>query len=443
MVDAIAETFPTEFQERFAAAGLDLNLGCHIQLVFSFSGRLDPARLGRAARLLVDAEPILGCWLDSGVSPPVWRRHADLDAVAWLETAGHADFESAVTRAVGAFERADGRNLIVRLLSLPGHDVLTVAVNHAAADGAGAIECAYLLAWFYSALAGDPEVRLAPNTASRDSFEWMGSFKFRHKLRTMRRDLQDIRRARIPALTAPLAASFEAWRGHKRGAPGFAAHRIGPERLAAIDAVAAAHGATRLGVLAAGMGRAFAGFSPGPRGAAFRLMLASNLRRFAPASRRPAIRNLSAVASMCFDPAPDGPFAATLAAAVKEVDRVSWGLSGATNPVAAALLRLIPAKKKRVLVTKMAGLQMTRQGAPAFSNVGRLNEARLGFDGVAPEQAMVVSGAFPMPLFLVIGVEYRRTLTLTLAFQTDTLATARAQGFLDDVVAQIPVEAAA
>lgn len=438
MGDAVLETMPTEFQERFAAAGLDLNLGCHITLVLSLPTRLDPDRLARAARLLVDAEPILGCWLDAAAATPVWRPHAAPDAVAWMETSACPDWDAAVTLAVGTAEPSDGRNMIVRLLSLPGHDALAVAVNHAAADGAGAIECVYQLAALYTALASGTAVRLPPNPASRDSFEWMKSFKFRHKLRTMRRDLQDLRRARTPALTAPLATSFAAWCDHARARPAYAERRIDPTELAAIDQLAAAHGTTRFGVLIAGMGRAFAAFAPAPPGTPFRLMLATNLRRFTPPARRPAIRNLSAVASILFDPAPHAPFTETLAAAAKEAERVAWGLSGAMNPIAIALLRLISGNKKRALVKKMAAQQMTKNGAPAFSNIGRLNETRLRFDDATPDHVVVLGGAFPMPLMLIIGVEYRRTLTLAVAFQTDSLPKARAQAFLDDIVAQIP-----
>ena len=293
----------------------------------------------------------------------------------------------------------------------------------------------------YSALAADPSVQLDPNPASRDNLEWRQSFTLRHTLRTLARDAGDARRARIPACGAPLAESLEAWRDHPRTAPWVVSHRLSAATLAAMDGLALSHGTTRFGVLVAGIGRSFAAFAAASGGMArraVRLTVATNLRQFTRATRRPAPRNMSSIATLLFDPACNEPFARTLAAAAKEVDRIGWGMAGAMSPPALAILGRLPASWRRALVRKLATQQLTRLGAPAFSTVGRLNEARLRFDDAAPEDALMVGVAAPMPYLVIVGVEYRRTLTLAVAFQADTVAPERMQALLDGIVAEVP-----
>ena len=71
----IPATLPVEFVECTIRASCEFGyyrpqLGGNV----SFDGRMDETRLQRAVRLLLDAEPVLGCRLDAEAVPPVWRR---------------------------------------------------------------------------------------------------------------------------------------------------------------------------------------------------------------------------------------------------------------------------------------------------------------------------------------------------------------------------------
>jgi hypothetical protein len=61
------------------------------------------------------------------------------------------------------------------------------------------------------------------------------------------------------------------------------------------------------------------------------------------------------------------------------------------------------------------------------------------FDGIAPERVLLIGGWMPMPVLLIVGLEYRRTLSLSVGFQDEDIPDARVRGFLDGIVAQIPV----
>ena len=429
---------PMEFQDEIVAITTQLRISGPVILVMRFSSRLDPERLARAARLLIDAEPILGCRFTMTAAGPVWRRRDDADAVAWFEHAVAADHAAAVRAVLGAEEPMDGRNLVIRLFSLPDGDTLAVTVSHVVADGTAGYECAYRLAALYTALRDDPAHRPEPNPASRDSFEWLAGFTFRHKARTLWRDLAELRHVGRRSMGVTFAHGLDAWMTLPRSTPCFVERRIEPHELDAIDRLAAAHGCGRMDVLVAGLARAFTDFADGRPGQAFRVILPSNLRRFTPGARRPSIRNMAGVATMTFDPARAAGFARTLQAAAREAARIKHGLSGAMNPVAVALLRGMSFARKQRMLEGVVRRSLHQPAPPTFTNVGRLHEGRVRFDGPGPDSVMLVGGAYPMPLLVLGGVEYRRSLNLAIAFQEAGMPKARMQAFIDDVVKQIP-----
>ena len=443
MTHVDAATLPVEFQDQIVAITSRMRVSGPVILILRFGerpdgGRLDGGRLARAARLLVDAEPILGCRFEMGAEGPVWRRRGDSDGVAWFEQGEAADYEAAVTRVLGLEEPVEGRNLIVRLFSLPEGDVLIVTVSHVVADGSAAYECVYRLAGLYTALRDDPGHRPEPNLASRDSFEWMAGFTLRHKARTLLRDLGELRHVRTRIMGVRPEHDLAGWLALPRRSPCFVERRIEPEELEAIDRLAAAHGCGRMDVLVAGLARAYADFVGGAPGEAFRVIMPSNLRRFTAGARRPPIRNMAGFATMTFDAAREAPFGRTLEGAVREAARVKAGLSGAMNPVAAALLGRMSFARKQRMIEGAIRRGMGKPAPPTFTNVGRLHEGRARFDAAGPETVMLLGGAYPMPMLVVGGVEYRRSLSLAVAFQEDGIPRARMQGLVDDMVNQIP-----
>lgn len=71
----IPATLPVEFVDRTVYVGGELGFyRAQLGGVVLFDGRLDEARLGRALRHLLDAEPVLGCRLVANAVPPVWQR---------------------------------------------------------------------------------------------------------------------------------------------------------------------------------------------------------------------------------------------------------------------------------------------------------------------------------------------------------------------------------
>jgi|HubBroStandDraft_1064217.scaffolds.fasta_scaffold00649_6 NRPS condensation-like uncharacterized protein len=433
----IPDSLPAEFQDQIVALCAEFGTANMIHLFLGFPDRLDPARLARAARLMVDAEPILGCRLDAEGRQAVWRRHAEPDGIAWFENLPADGEESAIRAVLAEQEPAGGRLFRLRLHRGPAQDLLVVSVHHAVADGAAAFDCCYELASIYSRLAADPAYRPEPNPASRDSFEWMVDFTWRDRLRLILRDLGELRHARstVYGLSGP---SFEAWRALPRDRPAFVRRRIAPERVQALDAMAASRRCTRHDLLVAGLARAFPGFAGG-RADRFRLLQPSNLRRLTPASRRPAIRNLSAVATVTLDPDPGTGFEATLDLVKREAQRLKWGYSGAPNPVASRLLASMSYARKRRMLESVMRTGFARPAPPTFTNVGLIDHRRLKFDGRSPDDVFLLTEAYPMPLFLLGAVQYQGAVTLSVAFQASDWPVQAIETLLDRILGEIPV----
>ena len=68
----IPARLPAEFQDQAVRILAGLRAAGDVQTVLVFRGSLDRDRLARAVRLMLDAEPVLGCRFDE--EEPAWVR---------------------------------------------------------------------------------------------------------------------------------------------------------------------------------------------------------------------------------------------------------------------------------------------------------------------------------------------------------------------------------
>lgn len=430
---------PAEFADEMLTLAREFGAPGYAHFFLPVATRLDAQRLARAARLLVDAEPVLGCRFEVADGRARWRRHDDPDSVAWLETSRAPDFDSAVSSVMLSEETPTDRTVIVRLISLPEHDLVAITIDHAAGDGAALLDCTYHLVELYSTLRDRPDHRPVPNTTPRDGFEWMRGLSRRDKARTLLRDLRAIGRAgRRPSGIAH-GHTLESWKAVPRRAPTYIDRQVDPAGLDAIGRFASANGGSVFTVLVAAMARAFVDFAGDGARRPFHVQTVTDLRRFTPAHERPPLRNMVASAPLIFDPARREPFAVTLENAKREVERLRRGMRGAMNPIAASLVRRLSHATKRRATEKALRAKFRGPVPLTFSHAGRVREERLRFDGLAPERVLLIGGWMPMPVLLIVGLEYRGTLSLSVGFQDDDIPAARVRGFLDGIVAELPV----
>jgi NRPS condensation-like uncharacterized protein len=441
VVPALPDVLHADLQDQILRICTELGCAGPMIMMMSFAGRLDEARLARAVRLMLDAEPILGFRFESHPIRPVWRRRDDLDSRGWCIVHEVEDPEALVRSLLTPRPEHLEQNFLVHLARHPGGDTVLIWMSHLIADGFATSQCASLLAMIYSRLAAEPDYQPERNIAPRDSQQWMADLTFRDMLRIIRRDVVDALQARGPV--HGLNRDYETFRATPPADADFARHRIPAPVVTAMDRVAVTHGCTRNDLLSAAFIRAFADFAWQGPAAKARVGLTVDLRSYAPVRRRHATYSMVGITYVSVGPDLGATFNDTLALVTAVTRRQKKALMGAANPLYVRFLTRMSFRRKRAMVEQILRRTMRRPMPPTFSNGGRLNSAKLRFDGIAPADAGFVVYPCPLPLFLVGAMEYEGAVTLTACFQPAELSRERVQMLLQRVQREIPTDLAA
>lgn len=434
-------SFRADLQAEIVRLSCEFGCAGPVIMEMAFAERLDAARLARAARLLLDAEPILGCRFVAELRHPEWRRRDDLDQAEWCTVHTDADAEEVMRRLLIPRPEHIEETFRLHLVHRPDGDTLLMWVSHMLADSYAAGECAKRLAEIYTGLKADPDYRPEPNPAPRDNEAWMRSITFRDMLQIMRRDIVDAVQCR--GLVHGFQRDYLRFRETPAADAAFVRYRIPASILRAIDTAAAARRCGRNDILTTALLRAFSELAfQGPTAKA-QVGLTVNLRRYAAVRDRDAICSMVGLTRVSAGPALGAGFDETLAQVTAIVERQKRDLIGAANPLFVRVMQLMSFRRKRAMVERILRRTMRRPMAPTFSNAGRMSPAWFRFDGAAPVDVGFVVYPVALPLFLVGALEYAGTLTLTVCFQPADLAKERVYRFLERMVEECPREEAA
>lgn len=435
---AIRETYPADLQAQIIRLSSEIGCAGPVLFVMTFDSRLDPTRLARAARLLLDAEPMLGCRFVPGPGRPYWRRRDDLDATDWCFVQETDDPDAVLRELMTPAPEHVERTIRLHLLRRTDGDMLVMWITHMLADAHAARQCAGLLGEIYSRLRDAPGYRPETNPAAPMPDSWMRTISLRDTLRILRRDIADAREGR--GLVHSFERDFATFLRTPPVGADFVKVRIGPNALTAIDRAARRRGNTRNELLTASFLRAFSDFAPRGLEARAQVAMTVDLRRFAP--RGPQLRTYSMVGMtrVTVHYAPGDPFDATLAQVKAVLDRQKKALMGAANPLLVRLFEWLPARAMQAMIRSMVRKTIDRSMAPSFSNAGRAEPDALRFDGIAPRDCGLVVYPAGLPLFMVTAMEYVGTLTLTCCFQPADLTRDAVRGFLERVVNGCPAD---
>ncbi len=442
MPDATAfpATLDADLQDQVIRICAELDCAGPILMVLSFPVRLDPVRLARAARLVLDAEPIVGCRFESHPRRPVWRRRDDLDDVDWCVVHSTDDPDELIRSLLVPRPEHLEQTFLVHLVHCPAGDMVLIWMSHLIADGSAAGECAGLLASIYSRLASDPGYTPEVNREPRDGLLWMADLTARDVLRIVRRDIVDAWQAR--GRVHGFQRDYESFRAAPRTGAAFVKHRIAPTDVAAIDRFAAARRCTRNDLLTTAMIRAFREFAWQGPAAKTRVGLTVNLRTYAPPRRRYPLCSMVGITWVSVGPDLGAAFDDTLAAVTKVIRRQKKAFMGAANPLFVRVMAAMSFQRKRGFVVGQLRRMVGPPTPPTFSNGGRIPAAKLRFDGVAPDEAGYVVYPSALPMFLVTALEYQGAVTLTACFQPADLSVDRVKAFLEQMAREIPYDTA-
>jgi NRPS condensation-like uncharacterized protein len=376
-----------------------------LRVVVRFAGHVDAARLARAVRLSLDAEPVLGCrWVERRWRP-YWERLPDLDSRDLCPLEHSPDPEAALLRwLVTPLDLPAGPQAHARLFR-GADDWLCVQMNHAVVDGGGLIEYVVLLASLYRKLGAERDHRPRPN------------------LRGARGQGQVFRRIPLLGLLASLKGAGvpdQAWgfpaEGRDLSGRTTLIRRISPAEVEGLRAYARSKGVSFNTVLLAAFHRAYARVVGAPQDVPLPVQVPVNLRRYLPGGRAGALCNLAGSMYPEMFYKPDIPSEANVA----QADAAQKAAAGRVPGIGQALMleaamALPYAFAGRMAASAMSGPQ-TGKTNPFLSNMGVIDPGWVDFGEVAVMDAYGVGPVLYPPGFLLAASTFRGTLTLATSF---------------------------
>lgn len=404
----------TTIPMRFPATGTDVAVSItravsrhRIGMRLTFEGGvLDPDRLSHAARLSLDAEPILGCSFETDESKAYWRRLPALDEASCFSVLETVDPNAAMD-AFQADEITDaGPQVRVALFRAPEADHLGIKVSHVVADGQAAKQYAYLLAGIYSRLGEDPSYTPEPDLAPRPT----GTDVWDRLSPEQRRDAKKAKSWANPTWVMPSKGSSG------RGLT-YRAASLGPEAFSALRAYGRQRDATVNDMLLAAVFRACVREFDPPTGKPLSLMCTADLRRYLPDAEHLPIGNISISGSLDIERVDGESFDETLRRVRERMGvwaKTCYGAWPAANAEKAARLGYRMTKALLSATFRMAG--GSGKTYPWFTNIGVIYDSRLSFDGHTPGAGhMYGPSALGASVVPVIST-YRDTLTICMGF---------------------------
>jgi NRPS condensation-like uncharacterized protein len=395
--------------------------------VVAFDDRLDEGRLGRAVRLALDAEPVLGCRYVLR-RRPYWERRDDLDSISICEVVETSDVQTELSRFAGRpCDAAVDPLLQSRIFRGPA-DTLCLKINHVATDGAGGKDLLYLIASIYRNLQ-DPTYRVRPNLGSRSRLQLFRHFSFREYLRAWRH---------MPPRPPENVWSFPSTNREARGERMFSTRRLPEGRFDDMNAYAKQFGATLSDVFVTAYFRSLWEFLDFPADVPQAILLPMNLRRYLPSGRTEAICNFTAPLFPSLARIRGESFEGTLKR-VRErtMDAEERKQRILVGPPAISLgARLaLPRMQRMVKAASRKGIANGKTTA-ALSNNGSLDLEQMDFGIPVTDAYQIVQTAFAPWLILAI-ISFRKTLMFTMSYSSVAMKPADVERFLDVFMEQL------
>lgn len=402
-----------------------------IQLEMLFPVALDADKLGRAAALLLDMQPVLGCRMVAHPKNPFWQRLGEAERANFFVARDGAEFVRFKNMPLDIFNSPQAA---VYLLPEGAGCRVLIKVSHEVSDAGGVKEVGADLCSLYNALGRDPGFVPAPNVS--------GSRSAKQVLRRLRiskypgilvdalRELWDVS---VPAASHSLPVPATSDRTIK-----FSERHIPAERVLRLSEYGRARGATLNDMLIAAVYRSMAAVGGWDGKSQLRLSITFDLRRWYLDDGRPGgICNLSSFEFPNLGANLGKDFEETLSRVNAFTRRRKARLPGIPRLSWLAMFKLMSYSR---LVRFFDGIETMavkhRNFSDAFTNMGPIKPGDISFDGQCPSAAWLLAPAALPPLFAAGLSGYAGTLTISAGAPVPCMEIVDA--FLDRAVAELP-----
>jgi len=380
--------------------------------VVALGGRLDEVRLGRAVRLLLDAEPVLGCRFDADTVPPVWRRLETLDAMPLLTVVESAEPEAEAASFIAElFDQRLDPQVLAALLRGPSGDVLALKMEHAAVDGGALKEALYLLSDIYRKLGEAPEWEPEPNLAG-----------LRHPIAEAG-ILEKLRSLTPGSGLVPGKSDWNVPSVDRSGPADYVSASVEPKVLQSAATLGKGVGATVNDIILAAFYRTLHRVLRATPGSSTPISVSCELRKHLPAGTKTGLGNFSSVLQVTVPPVAGEGFDGTLARVVEATQE--WKRDGAGRSMSVSMPMVHRVLRNRGLgffrkmvakATEAAGDQ--QGGYPTLTNIGIIDERVLDFGAdvrvddawllgpVARRSIILTASTFRQRLHIAVGAEF-------------------------------------
>jgi NRPS condensation-like uncharacterized protein len=400
-----------------------------VRFVISLNGKIEAERLEKAVRILLDAEPILGCRFVENWWSPSWHRRDDLDDIKFFRIVKTLDSKGAIIRFMSEPNNPRTDPLIQVQLVRSESDTICIKMNHMVADAAGSKKYMYQLASIYQKLADDPHYLPPCNVGyDRGLYQISREFGFIDRLRIFRSSYRDRKRKFLP----PGGWSFPA-SSNICIQKTFLTRQLGPKRFRSLKDYGHKHQATLNDIMLAAFYRSLVDVITPNQGTPLRLAFTVDLRRYLPRRKSCMIRNLSNFACMNIGPEIGTTFEDTLGKVQHEIITMKSDYLGLTDyPFGSLFVKVLPfAWYQKLLARSLRRLMQSGNVPPVFTNTGIIDTQQLVFDNISVVDAYLLGATFFPPVFGMALSSFGESLTLSISFCEDTVNKSDVEQLLD------------
>ena len=413
-----------------------------IHLIIHFESKIEVPRLQKALRLLLDAEPVLGCRFVENFWKAFWEPipENELDRAKLLErkSGSPSEQEAALNTFYGeTIDGLAGPQLKAMLFSRQGGERLVLKINHLVCDAGGFKEVLYRLSSIYSKLEFDPDFRPEVRNGSRSLAQVYRNFNPFVRLGIFRRGLKELFRAAKPSQSQQYPVMKE-----RLGPVHFQFKHFSRERSAQVMAYGRQHDATLNDVVVTAVFRAIArqaGWEVNKAGA-MRINGTVDLRRYLPSGKADALCMLSGVYSVVMADAIDDCFEDTLLKIKARIDEQKENYFGlGIMLVLYGMLFPYPFLIKKRAVKKQWRENLDKgRVPPGMTNLGRIDHKKLGFEGAAVQTVYMAAPACCPPWFSCGLSGFSGRLTLSTGFYQSSIPVGQIKDFFALVDQELP-----
>lgn len=413
-----------------------------IHLIIHFEEKVEVPRLKKALRLLLDAEPVLGCrfvesWRSAfwePLSEPELNKAEIMEIVSGLSSQWEESVQGFYAEAIDSLS---GPQIKALLFSQQNGDRLVLKINHVVCDAGGFKEVLYRLSEIYNQLEHDPDYRPDARCGSRSLGQVYRQFKPFARLAILWCGLKALFSAGIPLKSQQYPAGKE-----KHGPLHFKFKRFSSGRTAQLLEYARSYDATLNDLFVTAVFRAMARQSkwrPNQK-MALRMNGTVDLRRYLPSAKADALCMLSGIYTIMMKDDADEGFSDALVKIKGQIDEQKGQYIGlGIMLVLYLMLSPSPYWLKKRWVKKQWRENLARgKVPPGMTNLGRIDRQKAKFGDTPVENICMIAPACCPPWFCCGLSGFSGTLTLNAGFYPSSIPVKQIEDFLSLVDEEIP-----